>query len=128
MSTSSKSKVVNIFTLLVLALTAFQGLIPTMPLSNPATLTLVSAIVMFLVSALTAWKQALSVEIDNAGIWPTLIVAIVATIGGLNDLFQVIPFGQNTSQWVRFGITFLTMIINLASKVIWPTAETKSNV
>lgn len=125
---SKKSKITNIFTLLVLLGTAFQGLIPTIPLSNATTLTILSAITLFLVSGLTAWKQALSVEIRNHSLKPTIIVAIVATLGGLNDLFNVIPLSETANQWIRFVITLITLFLNLASKVLWPTAETKSTL
>jgi len=125
---SKKSKITNIFTLLVLLFTAFQGLIPTIPLSNETTLTILSAVTLFLVSGLTAWKQALSVEISNDSLKPTIIVAIVATLGSLNDLFNVVPVSAMAGQWIRFVITLITLFLNLASKVLWPTAETKSTL
>lgn len=114
---STKAKLVSIFTIVALVLTAFQGLIPMMPLSDT---TLISAIVMFLVSGLTAWKQALSQDIANTALWPTIIVAIVATLGGLNDLFNVIPVADKTGQWIRFGITAITAILNILSNILWP--------
>lgn len=125
MSVSQKTKLTNVFTLLVLALTTFQGLIPAMPIQS---VTLVSGITMFLVSGLTAWKQYLSVEIDNSSLSPTLFVAILATLGGLNDLFNVVHISGSSAQWIRFGITFATAFINLASKILWPTPDTKSKV
>jgi hypothetical protein len=123
-----KSKYVNLLTILVLLITTFQGLVPAMPLGNPATVTLISSIAMFLVSALTAWKQYFSTEISNASLKPTIIIAIIATLGGLNELFQVIPMSNVTGQWVRFGITFLAAFVNLASKLLYPTTETNSKV
>jgi hypothetical protein len=125
MSNSAKSKVTNLFTLLVLLLTTFQGLIPALPMGNTV---VISAVVMFLVSGITAWKQYLSIEINNAGLTPTLFVAIIATIGGINDLLNVFPLSNTAGQWVRFGITFLTAFINLASKLLWPTNQTKTNI
>jgi hypothetical protein len=125
MSTQAKSKWVNIFTLVVLFLTTFQGLIPALPMGN---IPVISGVVMFAVSALTAWKQYLSVEIDNSSLWPTLVVAFIATLGGLNDLFSVVHLSENTGQWVRFGITLVTAFLNLASKILYPTNETKSSV
>lgn len=128
MLTAAKSKWVNLFTLLVLLLTTFQGLIPAMPLGNADSISLVSGIVLFLVSALTAWKQYLSVEISNKSLTPTIIVAIIATLGGLNNLFEVVHLSNSAGQWIRFGVTLATAFLNLASKTIWPTAETKSTV
>ena len=125
MSNANKSKVTMLFTMLVLLFTTLQGLLPALPMGNT---TVLSAIIMFGVSGLTAWKQYLSIEIDNSSLWPTLIVAILATLGGLNDLVNLVHFNSVTGQWVRFGITFLTAFLNLASKILWPTAETKSLV
>lgn len=123
-----KSKITNLFTLLVVMLTAFQAVIPTMPISNAVTITVVGAITMFLVSSLTAWKQYLSVEIDNKALAPTIVIAIIATIGALNDLFNVVHLSASAGQWVRFAITFITMGLNVASKLLWPTVETKSAI
>lgn len=123
-----KSKIVNIITVFVALLTVFQGLAPDLPVSNPAQVTLISAITIFLVASLTAWKQALSVEINNKALMPTLIIAIVATMGGLNELFDVIPFSAITAQWLRFSITFVIAGLNIISKVLYPTDETKSLV
>lgn len=123
-----KTKTVNLLTLLVVIVTAFQGLIPTMPMPNVNTVTLISAIAMFLASALTIWKQTLSEEISNNSLVPTYIVAAAATLGLLNELFNVIPFKPPTDQWIRFSITAVTMVLNLASKVMYPTYETTSTI
>lgn len=126
MSNSSKTKLTDIFTLLVIVLTTFQGLIPTLPVSDTSVITILSAIIMFLVASLTAWKQLLSVEIRNGGLWPTIILGLIATIGGLNDVLNVLTIGQLTGQWIRFGITASLMILNMISKILWPTPQTKS--
>ena len=128
MSTSTRSKITTLFTLLVVLLTAFQGLIPTLPISNVSVIATISAITMFLVSGITTWKQFLSNEIDNAALKPTIIVAIIATIGGLNELFNVVHFSAVADQWVRFAITLITMFLNVASKILWPTTETKTTI
>ena len=126
MSSVAKSKIANLFTLLVVFCTAFQGLIPTMPINDPITLTTLSGVTLCLVTVLTAWKQWLSVEIDNKSLWATLTVALIATLGGINDMVTIIDISGYWGQWIRFGITFATMFINLASKILWPTNDTKS--
>lgn len=125
MSNTNKAKLTNIFTLLVIMFTTFQGLIPALPIPD---VTLISAVTLFAVTALTAWKQFVSVEIDDKALYPTLVIAIVATLGGLNDLFGVIKFSEVTGQWIRFSVTFLIAFLNLASKLLWPTEETKSKI
>ena len=121
-----KQKLVGIFTVTVVFLTTFQGLIPSMPFNNPDTVTLISAVTLYLVTALTVWKQTLSNQIDSVAKWPTIIVGIVATIGGLNDLVGLVPISEILGQWLRFAITFITAFLNVLSKVLWPTPQTKS--
>lgn len=123
MSTVNTKKTVTILTILALVFTTIQGMIPSMPLSDS---TAVSAIVMFIVSGTTIWKQALSKEIDNSALIPTIMLAIAATLGGVNELLKLIPFSELTGQWIRFGITAVTALLNVLSKAIWPTPQTKS--
>ena len=123
-----KNQNVNALTLIVGIVALIQGLVPTMPIQNPQTATILSAVLMFLATALTVWKQYGSSEIRNNATTPILIVAAIAIIGGLNDLFAVIPFSDLTSQWIRFGITATTAILNFLSKVMYPTPETKSKI
>lgn len=123
-----KQKLVGVFTVAVIFLTTFQAVIPAIPLKDPAIVTLISAITLYLVTALTVWKQNLSHQIDDAAKWPTIIVGIVATIGGLNDLVGLVPVSEVIGQWLRFGITFIVMFLNLLSKILWPTPETHSTI
>ena len=117
---------VYILTLACAFLTIFQGLIPIMPPMNPATVTMISAITLYAITSLTAWKQAISKEINNKALLLTFGAAIVVTIGGLNDLFPVFHFAEAVSQWLRFGISFIILGINMLSKILYPTGETKS--
>ena len=118
----SNSKLLNLFTMLVAIFTLFQGLIPSLPIPDT---TVVSAIVMFLVLALTAWRQAFSQIINNAALWPTIIIPAIATIGGLNDLFGVFSISDIAGQWIRFSITALTAVLNLLSTTFWPIKDKK---
>jgi hypothetical protein len=128
MSNASRANMVNVFTALVAFFVLLQGLIPTMPITNPATIKIVSAVTMFLVSALTVWKQNLSIEIDNKSVKWTWIVAGIATLGLLNDLFDSVSIPGIWGQWIRFGITAITGFLNFISKIWWPTADTKSKL
>ena len=118
-----KKNIINLLSISAIVLTAFQAMIPTMPISNT---TVISAVVMFLVSGTTIWKQALSNEIKTNAIWPTIALAVIATLGGVNDLVKVFHLSDLTGQWIRFGITFATGTLNMLSKVLWPTPETQS--
>lgn len=127
MSTTQKNKWADLFTILILVLTVFQGLIPSMPIANTVLLATISAITMYVANGLTIWKNYLSNEIDNSANRPALILAIIATLGGLNDLFDVITFSDVTGQWIRFAITLLSAILTLVSKLFYPTENTRSN-
>ena len=102
-------------TYLVIILSAVQGFVPSMPVSNPNTLKYVSAVILCLTILATAWKQFASAEISNASLIPTLLVALTATIGGITDLAGKLPFDAHTAQWIRFGLTAFTAILNVFS-------------
>ena len=121
-----KTKLVGVFTVLVLFLTTFQGVLPTLPITNQSTITIISAIVLYLSTALTIWKQLLSKQIDSNAIWPTVIVGLVATFAGLTDVLKVIPFTPFAAQLTRFIITFIVLFLNMISKVWYSTNETHS--
>lgn len=125
MPTISRSEVTRIFTGILVFLTTVQAVVPQMPITNPNTKAILEAIFMFLVVGFTAWKQYLSVEIRNAAIWPTIIIALIATLGGLNDLLNVIPMSDVTSQWVRLAVSTISVMLSLFSKTFWPTPESK---
>jgi len=110
----------------VLFLTAFQFIIPQMPFKDPAITTTISAFTLYLVTALTVWKQNLSKQIDDVAKWPTIIVGITASVAGMADLLGVLPFTELADQWIRFGITSIVMFLNILSKVLWPTPQTHS--
>lgn len=121
-----KTNAIGVITIIVLLLTTLQGLIPTIPITNETTITIFSAVILFVVNGLTLIKNYLSIEINNVANKAALILLIVAILGGLNDLFGVISFSDTVSQWLRFGLTFVIAFLNLAAKLLFPTPETKS--
>ena len=120
-------KYLALISMLVIIFTAFQGVIGLMPVKNELVISIISAIVLFLVSTLTAWQQYLSKLTDNKALIPTLILCAIALVGGLNDVFNVIPMSEIANQWVRFVITFVTMILNLTSNLLFPKDEIVEN-
>jgi len=78
---------------------------------------------MYLVNGLTALNQYLSTKIANMALNASLVVFLLAVIGGLNDLFTVIPLSETVNQWIRFGITFASMVLNFISKQIYPAPQ-----
>lgn len=128
MSKVQNSKLTNLFTVVVLLLTTFQGVIPAMPIQNQYSITVISAVTMGLVTIFTALKQYISVEIGNKALRPTTIVLALAILGVMNDIFNVVHFSATVGQWVRFGLTLATAFINLTSKILFPTTETRSTI
>lgn len=107
-----KERIVESIATVVAILAIFQGLIPTMPFSDPAMVIIVSATTMYLVTALAAWKQVLLIKADKAAMRNIILLAVVATIGGLNEVVGVVPITDTAGQWIRFGITFTTLVVS----------------
>lgn len=118
---NSKTKLPGYLFTIAYILTAFQLVIPLIPDINEPTRTLISAIVIFLVSATTIWRQYISKYIEDGAVKYTLAAALIAIIGGLNDFFNFVHFSDSVSQWIRFAITFIIMVINIISKEAFPT-------
>lgn len=121
----TRLKLTRFLTLLILIFTTAQGSIVGMPIQSELTKTIVSAVLMFIVVALTALNQYFSVEIRNGSIWPTLIIALLAILGGLNSLIDAVPISLILGQWLRFFLTLASAILNIASKTLFPSPEGK---
>lgn len=121
----TKSNWVRNITAAVGFITVAQGFVVTMP-ANAETITLISAILIYLASILTALKQVLSVEIKTRkALIGSAILFLIATFGGIGDLLNVVNFGELTEQWIRFGVTGAILILNFSSKQWFPTQEGK---
>lgn len=121
----SRSQLTRLITVVLVFLTTWQATIPNFPIDNPNTKAIIEAVFMFAVVGLTAWMQYLSVEIRNGALFPTLAIFLIAILGGLNDLINVIPLSAVASQWVRLGISSLASIFSIISKTLWPTPQSK---
>lgn len=118
---NSKTKLPGILLAIASFLTAFQLAIPLIPDINEATRTLISAIVILAVTSATIWRQYISKYIQDGAIKFTLAAALIATVGGINDFFNVVHFSDSLSQWIRFVITLIIMTINALSTEAFPT-------
>lgn len=118
-------KAIIILTLASYILAAVQLAIPTLQLAGHAQM-IFSAVVMFLVSGVTIWKQKLSEYINTKALWPTIILAIIATLGGLNEFIKEVPINEVAGQWIRFSVTVLTAALNGLSETLFPKQPNKS--
>lgn len=132
-TTSDKTRVL---TLLMIIFVTIQGAFTGIPVTDPShpeiVLTIsadvkawITAALMFLVVIVTAWKNYLSIEIRNASNVAMIIIMAIAILGGLNDFIKAVPISKFWGAWIRFIITTLTAILNISSKTLWPTPESK---
>ena len=122
MNEAAKLRLASIFTTIVAILTSIQGAFLTSPPFTEQFIFTASAVITYVVMALTAWKQYLSPEISDAGIKTTLAVAIIATIAGIGDLLGVFNVSSSTSQWIKWGISVVVMVLNIFSKGLFPSS------
>lgn len=125
MSTSQQSGLSVIITIVVLMLTAFQGMIPAMPIDNPATITKISAITMFIVTGLTYIKNHIFDAIGRTAQKATHLFLAIAMLGLVNEYIDFISFSEKTAQWLRFGLTAAVTMLNVLAKYLFPNHEQK---
>lgn len=121
----TRSDWVRAITMIVSFITIIQGYLGATPLNQETTI-IVSAVLIYLASVLTAIKQSISVEIKTRkALIASIIAVLIATIGGLTDIFNVVHINDILAQWLRFGVTGSILLLNLASKKLFPTQEGK---
>lgn len=122
MSIKFKNTWAKWFFFLATAATIFQTMLTVSPLHGNI---IVSAVVMFMASAFTAFQQYFNTKVKNNALWATLAVTIAGVLAGVNDLMGVIPMSDTAAQWGRLTINFLITCIGAFSKIAWPTEEEK---
>lgn len=127
MNSQRKTAWLAVLTTLALFLTTFQPIIPTIPGITESGINIVGAVVFYVLSLTTIWKQYINDDIANMATKVTIWIAIAATITGALDLFNVFSLSTLTAQWIRFIFTFAVMFINIASKAMFPSDELKMN-
>jgi len=123
-----KETILKWLTGIAVALGSIQLLVPTMPVQDPSTLKWVSAILLFLTAGVTIWKQYLSELISNAAATVTWVIAALATAGAINELIDQVEINNAVAQWVRFGVTAATVVLNIYSKIWFPSEQQKDIV
>jgi hypothetical protein len=122
MTAVKKLNVVKILGFLALLFTSSQGLVQAIPNAAPETKTLVASILMYAITVVTVWKQRLSEYTKNKSVIWTIMVTAVTTLGGFLDYFKAwgINLPSSTSQIIVFVVSFIMMVMNLASSYFWP--------
>ena len=127
MNASKKARWANILTSIVATIAIVQSAITNPPFSD-ATIFLLSSIFTYLALAGTAWKQYLSPDVSVTGQSVTIWIAVIATIAGLVDLLPAVNIPPATSQWIKWAISIIIMIINVLSKQIFPSEMQKEKM
>lgn len=78
----------------------------------------ISGIVGVLSSINTAWYQIANTAVNTKLSFASIAVAIIATLGGLNEIFGYIPIAPEVAKWVTFSISMLMFIFQVLSKVL----------
>lgn len=113
----------------VAILWAFQTVLPgmnDMPGMTEYGYILISAIIMFSSQVVTAIQQYIAEGINNKALRPTLFLLLLSILGWLNDLFKVVHISDFWGQWIRWIITFANLILNICSKLMFPTVAQKA--
>lgn len=127
MNANTKTRLANVFTALVSIFAIFQTFL-THPPFTEVIVTVGGAILTYLILVLTTWKQYLSPEISNDGATVTVWIAVVVTLTGLADLFNIFSFSESTSVYIKLGISVIVSIINILSKQIFPSLMQKEKM
>ena len=127
MTENSKIRLANILTAVASVIAVGQTFLTTPPFSTE-TIFKVGAVITYISLLVTIWKQYLSPDVSNAGTRFTIYLAIAASLAGAADLLNITNFSDTTEQYIRWGITVLSAILNILSKQIFPSAEQKQTM
>ncbi len=127
MNQATSLKLASFFTGIVAILTVIQPMLTTPPF-GPNFIVTASAVITFVVMALTVWKQYLSPEVSNSATRITLIAAIIATLAGGLELAGVFNVAESTAVWIRWGVSIVTMVLNIYSKGLFPSQFQKDKM
>ena len=127
MNANSKIRWANILTAIASIIAIVQTFLTTPPFSTETVFT-IGAVLTYVSLLATTWKQYLSPEVASTGTKVTIAIAIAATLAGLLDLLNVTHFSDQTEQYVRWGITVASAILNILSKQIFPSSEQKETM
>lgn len=124
MNLATKSKIANALTAVAAMIVAIQSCIISPPFTTHMVFVL-GAVFTYLALAVTTFKQFFASDISDNAAYLTIGIVVVSTIaGGLNllDVFEVKPV---TAQWIKWGISMLTLMLNILSKTLFPSTMQK---
>jgi len=127
MSAAGKSQWANILTAIASIVAIVQTFLTTPPFPSE-TVAIMSGVFTYIAFGCTIWKQYISPDVSNVGGQVTIYVATAATLTGLLNLFDVFHFSEDTSKWIKWGITVVVAVGNILSKQIFPSLLQKNRM
>jgi len=124
MNANVKLRLANHLTTITAIVAIVQTTLTTPPF-NPQTVAVLTAICTLVTLIGTYGKQYLSPEVSNTGQQVTLGVFSAAVLTGILDFTHVLNLSAGTANWIKWGITVATLVVNIYSKQIFPSAEQK---
>lgn len=120
-----KPTTAKIYSNIALYLTFAQSLLPTLGLSETASM-LVTSFVLAAISVFSKLSQKANREVnDKAQVLLNILIA-VAILGFINDVFSVIKLDNKWMNIARIAIAFAINYTNVIAKNLFPTDTAKA--
>jgi NADH:ubiquinone oxidoreductase subunit 6 (subunit J) len=78
---------------------------------------ILGGIIGFLSAINTTWYQYLSEKIPNKVAMCSVLIAIVSSLGALNEFISIVPMNDSTSKSLTWIISLLSLIFQVWSKM-----------
>jgi hypothetical protein len=127
MNANVKLRLANHLTTITAIVAIVQTTLTTPPF-NPQMVAVLTAICTLVTLIGTYGKQYLSPEVSNTGQHVTIGVFVAAVLTGILDFTHVLNLTAATANWIKWGITVATLIVNIYSKQIFPSVEQKDRM
>lgn len=130
MTTSQKEQFVKILFIVGAVIALLQSFITTAGIPNltKEEILVVGGVLGILSSIATSWYQFWSKHIPNKVAITGLIVLLISTLGGVNDIFKIVRLNAQSAIWVTWSISLASFLLQVVSKIIYiPTDKSLNN-
>lgn len=121
----------RVYMLITLVAAYLQGVVvPSLHLSDAWSF-IVTSLLLMIAAVFTIKKQRVSIEVNSKAKTYTWILIALAVLGGINEILasnyfpEAIHFEEKTTTMLRNGVAGLFGLMNVFSKVLFPTDEAK---
>jgi len=130
MTISQKQQFVKLLFIFGAVIAMVQSFITTagIPTLTKEEILVVGCILGILSSIATSWYQFWSKHIPNKVAITGLIVLLISTLGGVNDIFKLVPIKPGSAIWITWSISLASFALQLVSKIIYIPTEKDNGV